>query len=70
MYSDFDREVGEQRVEQEKAARIAEAGRQVGRRGRAFCDCGNTISDYRRDNFGAVRCIDCQNQYEREASLK
>lgn len=70
MYSEFDRELGEQRVEQERQAKVAAATKAVERRGRAFCECGATISELRRERFGAVRCLECQKEFEREQVMK
>lgn len=70
MYSEFDRELGELRIEQERSEKVAEASRLMARRGRAICECGASISDLRREQFGAVRCLECQTEFEREQVMK
>lgn len=70
MYSDFDREIGEERVEKEREAKVAAASQLVARRGRPYCDCGASISDLRREKFGAVRCLECQTEFEREQVMR
>ena len=68
MYSDFDREVGEMRVEQERQARIDAARRALKQEGRAECECGATISLARRRACpSATRCLECQEIAEKEA---
>lgn len=68
MYSDFDREVGEARVEQERDARIDVVRAKLTRAGTLECvDCGCTISLARRDAYpAATRCAECQTDLERE----
>lgn len=61
---DFD--LAEIRADQEREAGIAAARSAIGGRGRPFCDCGEAISDYRREQFGAVRCLECQAFFEAE----
>jgi RNA polymerase-binding transcription factor DksA len=61
---DFD--LAELRSEQEREAGIAAAHIAVSGRGRSFCECGEEISEYRRENFAAVRCIECQTIHEQE----
>lgn len=58
------------RVEKEREAKVAEASMAVARRGRFICECGGSISDLRREKFGAVRCLECQQEYEREQVMK
>lgn len=71
MYSDFDREVGEQRVEQERQSRIDAARAELKKQGREECQCGATISLARRRVYpSATRCLECQEIAEREASLR
>ncbi|MBW8319492.1 MAG: TraR/DksA C4-type zinc finger protein [Arenimonas sp.] len=68
MYSEFDREVGEMRVEQERQARIDAASAALKAEGRDVCDCGATISLARRRVYpSATRCLECQQIAEREA---
>jgi len=68
MYSDFDRELGEARVEQERDARISEVRAQLTRAGTLECiDCGSSISLARREAYKAAkRCAECQTDFERE----
>lgn len=71
MYSDFDRELGEARVEQEREARIAAARHALKQEGREQCECGATISPARRRvQPSATRCLECQEIVEKEAYLK
>lgn len=71
MYSDFDREIGEERVEQERQARIRAASAALKAEGRAECDCGATISAARRLVYpSATRCLECQQIAEKEAYLR
>lgn len=69
MYSEFDREVGEMRVEQERQARVDEARRAMKLEGTDECtDCGCTISIARKRVYpSATRCLECQEFAEREA---
>jgi RNA polymerase-binding transcription factor DksA len=68
MYSDFDREVGEARVEQERDARVGKVRAKLTRAGTLECvDCGCTISLARRQVYpAATRCAECQTDFERE----
>jgi RNA polymerase-binding transcription factor DksA len=52
-------------AEQDLARRIANATRPR-QRGPEACDCGEPISELRR-NIGAERCIDCQTAHEHQA---
>jgi RNA polymerase-binding transcription factor DksA len=71
MYSEFDREVGEMRVEQERQARIDAARAELKKTGRDACECGATISPARRRAYpSATRCLECQEIVEKEAYLK
>lgn len=72
MYSDFDREIGEERVEQEREARLAAARRALKQTGSDECvDCGATISIARRKVYpSATRCLECQEMTEKEAYLR
>ena len=68
MYSNFDREVGEARVEQERQARIDAARAELKKAGRESCECGATISPARRRVYpSATRCLECQELVEKEA---
>ena len=71
MYSDFDREIGEMRVEQERQSRIDAARHALKQEGREQCDCGATISAARRRVYpSATRCLECQEIVEKETYLK
>lgn len=71
MYSDFDREIGEMRVEQERQARIRAASAALRAEGREECECGATISPARRRVYpSATRCLECQEIAEKEAYLR
>ena len=71
MYSEFDREIGEMRVEQERQARIKAAGAALRVEGREECECGATISLARRRVYpSATRCLECQEIAEKEAYLR
>ncbi len=72
MYSDFDREVGEARVEQERAAKVSAATRALRQMGTEECvDCGCTISIARRRVYpSATRCLECQEIAEKEAAAR
>ncbi|EHS51508.1 DnaK suppressor protein [Rhizobium sp. PDO1-076] len=71
MYSEFDREIGEERVEQERQARINAASAALKQQGREQCGCGATISQARRRvHPSATRCLECQVIVEKEAYLK
>jgi RNA polymerase-binding transcription factor DksA len=71
MYSEFDREIGEMRVEQERQARIKAAGAALRAEGREQCECGATISAARRRVYpSATRCLECQLLAEKEAYLR
>jgi RNA polymerase-binding transcription factor DksA len=65
---DFD--LAELRSEQEREAGIEAAHLAISGRGRSLCECGAEISDYRRENFAAVRCIECQTLHEQEKFYK
>lgn len=64
----FDREVSEQRVEQEKEAAIAAARSALAGPGLLECEeCGKPIGEARRRAMpSATRCIICQDLHERE----
>lgn len=71
MYSDFDREIGELRVEQERQTKIDAARAALKQQGRDECECGATISLARRRACpSAMRCLECQEIAEQEASLR
>lgn len=70
MYGEFDRELAEARIEQEREAAIAAARQSISRPGRTVCECGASISDLRRERFGAVRCLECQRDYEKEEATR
>lgn len=72
MYSDFDREVGEARIEQERDARVLAARQALRQPGTAECiECEREIPQARRRaNPSATRCLECQENVEKEASLK
>ncbi|PVE56314.1 TraR/DksA C4-type zinc finger protein [Rhizobium rhizogenes] len=57
----------EQRAEQEREAKIAEASRALLGPGSIQCeDCPNDIPQQRRQALpSATRCIDCQTRHER-----
>jgi len=62
MYSEFDREIGEERVEQERQARVEAARLALKQMGTDECvDCGSSISLARRRVYpSATRCLECQ----------
>lgn len=64
----FDRELSEQRVEQEKEAAIAAARSALAGPGLVECEeCGKPIGEARRRAMpSATRCILCQDVHERE----
>lgn len=72
MYSDFDREIGEERVEQERQAKLEAARKALKQMGTEECvDCGATISIARRHVYpSATRCLECQEMTEKEAYLR
>ncbi|MFN3440942.1 MAG: TraR/DksA C4-type zinc finger protein [Rhizobium rosettiformans] len=72
MYSDFDREIGEERVEQERQAKLTAARHALKQMGTEECvDCGCTISIARRRVYpSATRCLECQEMTEKEAYLR
>ena len=72
MYSDFDRELGEARVETERQAQIDAARQALRREGTQECqDCGCTISIARRRVYpSAIRCLECQEQFEKDMSAR
>ncbi len=70
MYGEFDRELAEARIEREREAAIAAARQSITRPGRAVCECGASISDLRREKFGAVRCLECQIEAEKDACCR
>jgi RNA polymerase-binding transcription factor DksA len=71
MYSEFDREIGEMRVEQERQARINAARAALKQAGREQCECGATISPARRRVYpSATRCLECQEIAEQEAYFR
>lgn len=71
MYSDFDREIGEARVEQERQAKIDAARAALQKHGREVCECGAHISAARRAVYpSATRCLECQEIAEKEAYLR
>ena len=59
-----------ERAEQEREAGLAEARRHLQRQGRTRCECGAPISALRRETYGAVRCLECQRDFEREQVMK
>ncbi|WP_457587304.1 TraR/DksA C4-type zinc finger protein [Ensifer canadensis] len=63
---DFERELSEQRVEQEKDAAIAAARAALTGPGLAHCeDCDRPISEARRQALpSATRCVVCQDLHE------
>ncbi len=64
----FDRELSEQRVEQEKEAAIAAARSALAGPGLIECEeCGKPIGEARRRAMpSATRCVVCQTIHERE----
>lgn len=72
MYSDFDREIGEERVEQERQAKLKAARHALKQIGTEECvDCSSTISVARRRVYpSATRCLECQEMTEKEAYLR
>ncbi|WP_457812940.1 TraR/DksA C4-type zinc finger protein [Sinorhizobium meliloti] len=64
----FDRELSEQRVEQEKEAAITAARSALAGHGLNECEeCGKPIGEARRRAMpSATRCILCQDTHERE----
>lgn len=68
MYSDFDRELGEAKVETERQAQIEAARQALRREGTQECqDCGCTISIARKRVYpSATRCLECQELIEKE----
>lgn len=72
MLSEWDREVAEARIEQERTAQVDAARRELQRAGTVECiDCGSTISLARRRVYpAATRCLECQESAEKEAYLK
>lgn len=58
------------RVEKERETKVAASSQLVGRPGRPYCECGASISDLRREKFGAVRCLECQTEFEREQVMR
>ena len=64
--SERDFELATMRADQERDAGVEAASAAVSGHGREFCSCGEVISDYRREKFGATRCIECQRTYEQE----
>ena len=72
MYSDFDREIGEARVEQERSVKVSAASRALKQMGTEECvDCGATISLARRRVYpSATRCLECQEIAEKEAKAR
>lgn len=66
--SNFDREMGEQRVEQERAAQVEALRNTLTRAGKTHCiDCEEMIEASRRIAMpSATRCITCQQKKERK----
>ncbi|WP_085025578.1 TraR/DksA C4-type zinc finger protein [Ensifer aridi] len=64
----FERELSEQRVEQEKETAIAAARSALSGLGKDECeDCGKPIGEARRRAMpSATRCVICQTIHERE----
>lgn len=62
MYSDFDRETGEARVEQERDAKVSAARHALRQQGTVECvDCEREIPEARRRAHpSATRCLECQ----------
>lgn len=72
MYSDFDREVSEARIEQERDAQIAAARKALRQMGTEDCvECGRPIPlARRRAHPPATHCVECLELVEKEASRK
>lgn len=72
MYSDFNQEIGEAKVEQERQAKVDAIRIALRRTGTTTCtDCGSTISAARkRVHPSATRCLECQESAEKEAYLR
>lgn len=72
MYSDFNQEIGEAKVEQERQAKVDAIRIALRRSGTTACiDCGCTISSARkRVHPSATRCLECQESAEKEAYLR
>jgi phage/conjugal plasmid C-4 type zinc finger TraR family protein len=72
MLSEFDREVAQARIEQERDASLKAVTKALREIGTAACiDCGATIPPARRCVYpSATRCLECQVIAEREAYLK
>ncbi|WEO73790.1 TraR/DksA C4-type zinc finger protein [Agrobacterium vitis] len=68
MFSNIHFELAEERVEQERAAKVAAARADLNKVGADECvDCGRQIPLARRLAYpAAARCIDCQTSIERE----
>lgn len=64
--SERDFELASARVEQERDAAIAAAYQAFEHDGLAECPCGEPISENRRVKFKAIRCLECQKDYERK----
>lgn len=66
--SNFEQEMAEQRVEEEKEAAIAGARRALAGLGQADCEeCGRPIGEARRKAIpSAIRCFACQDAMEAE----
>lgn len=64
--SERDFELASARAEQERDAAIAAAYQAFEHDGLAECPCGEPISDKRRIEFKAIRCLECQKDFEQE----
>ena len=70
MYSDFDRETGEARIEQERDAKVSAARQALRQPGTAECvECDRAIPEARRRAHpSATRCLSCQEIAEKTAA--
>jgi phage/conjugal plasmid C-4 type zinc finger TraR family protein len=68
MLSNIHFELAEERVCQERDAKVAKVRADLKKAGASECvDCGGSISNARRLAYpSATRCIDCQTEAERE----
>lgn len=72
MLSNIHFEQAEERVQQERDAKVAKARADLKKAGASDCvDCGQLIPEARRLAYpSATRCIDCQTDIEKEFYLK
>lgn len=72
MYSDFQRDLGLQQIDEARDLKLKAVAQELKRDGTEDCiDCGRAIpADRRRVYPSATRCIDCQEIAEREAYTK